>query len=535
MQKTLRKTGEIDLTESVYSSFVQAKNGSPIPLYKNGHAAHSRYNPEHEAQVAVDTLTVSCCFFVLIGFGGGYVAHALLQRRSDIKIIAIEQSESDIDFLKGEPFVAEIINDKRVTLVSLDKIIDVLKEQYLPAFYGDMHIAYLRSWVQENSDGVSMAKSAIEQAMKLISADYSVQSHFGKIWQRNILCNLQEYFSRYNIQRIAKEELVFPTDKIAFVVAAGPTLDKTVEILNRERDKYFVIATDTAYGVLSRRGIDIDVAVSIDAQSISRLHFFTENTGHNTLFVFDVAGTTCAVRRVGANSQMYFVSTGHPLATYAEMLVPNFSLTKIDSGAGTVTIAAADFANKAGFKSIVVAGADFAYVGGKAYARGTYLDTLYNEAANRLFTAETQFDALLYRVPLEHNGDRATTSILKSYEQTFIKWACKSGFEITKNENNWNCVKKNIGIDDSSETLHADRIIIEKKNEQYLDVSCDFKKFITKIADDINKVEFCPNGNFSPLHYAVLPYVAWLRAHGGSSDFASLLQVAYNSFLEYNI
>ena len=62
----------------------------------------------------------------------------------------------------------------------LFKISDVLENTYIPALHGNLNILVHRVWAQENSAKVKSINEKIQKALKKISADYSVQSHFGK-------------------------------------------------------------------------------------------------------------------------------------------------------------------------------------------------------------------------------------------------------------------------------------------------------------------------------------------------------------------
>ncbi|MBP5450767.1 MAG: hypothetical protein J6Y16_00865, partial [Treponema sp.] len=63
----------------------------------------------------------------------------------------------------------------------------------------------------------------MEETLPSISADYSVQAHFGKQWQGNIIKNLS---------RVTDCPAPFiPSGKTACVIAAGPSLDRSIEEL----------------------------------------------------------------------------------------------------------------------------------------------------------------------------------------------------------------------------------------------------------------------------------------------------------------
>ena len=55
----------------------------------------------------------------------------------------------------------------------------------------DLLVNVQDSWIQENKENIPQIKNDLSLALKKISADFSVQSHFGKIWQHNIFSNLK--------------------------------------------------------------------------------------------------------------------------------------------------------------------------------------------------------------------------------------------------------------------------------------------------------------------------------------------------------
>lgn len=548
--------------ESTYSNFITSKNGLTVPLYKNGHASHSRYNPEREAETAVAELPKSN-FYVLIGFGAGFMATALLKKNKNAKIFAIEKTDSDIKFLLSDKQISQTASDGRITLLSIDKISHALPELYLPSVYGDLQISVLRSWAQENEDAVKTAKEQVENAIRLISADYSVQAYFGKNWQRNILCNLRHGCQKSGVSDTTKYsdfKPSVPTEKIAFVAGAGPSLEKTSEVLKKNREKYFVIATDTAYGILARNGIFCDMAVCIDSQNISHAHFLLEKKSDvnqnkksgDTIFVFDIASAPCVIR---SSDKKILITTGHPLVSYAEQTqisksrnrgdASGYFFPKLFSGAGTVTVAATDLARSLGFKNIVVAGADFSYINGKSYSRGSYLDTLYNSVSTRTNTAETQFDALMFRAPLIYSGKRAVSKILEMYQKSFEEWAVKSGFKLSKKDDLWH-------LSLEKETLEKGK---ENRFFQNVTQEFDFSKFQNALKIDIESDNFSPEKPLSPLQIAVLPYIAHIRRKNlnflqnsetksadklsiyidseNTYDFNNFLQIAYKSIVSY--
>ena len=137
-----------------------------------------------------------------------------------------------------------------------------------------------------------------------------------------------------------------------------------------------------------------------------------------------------AVKKVFKSGRnVYFVNTGHPLALLASQLD---SFISVNSGSGTVTIAACDFALKCGFSKIKFFGSDFCYNNGKPYAKGTYLDINFYSSAKKTSPAENSFINLMYRTETKtfspenftYNkmNNSFTTEILDSYRNTLKQW-----------------------------------------------------------------------------------------------------------------
>ncbi|MCK9169015.1 MAG: DUF115 domain-containing protein [Treponema sp.] len=507
------------MNNSVYKTILISKNGFPVPVFSNGHTMHSRYDPVKEAEKTVSLLKGDCNFFLVAGIGGAYLINAIRKIYPGSIILAAENSYEDIDFLKQIPSFLKIENDKKIIIFPVDHTAQMLLHYYLPAIYGSLQIIEQTSWIIENTPGIEEFRKEVASASKIISADFSVQVHFGKIWQRNILSNLKELYPL--------EKISFPVNKTALIAAAGPSLDSNISYIINNRDSLYIIATDTSFSSLSKRGISCDAVISIDGQEISHNHFFLyNNISSNTLFIFDLCANSSAVRTIHKKGfKILFVHTGHPLAQYISeysKLSGNGSFLRLDSGTGTVTIAATDFAVKAGFSHIIVAGADFSYLHGKSYMKGTYLDILYNKESNRLCTGETIFDKLFFRVPLiqyKNLRGRVTTQILESYNTSFKNWLTLNNM----------CMKEKKFL----KFCHTD-----KKNKFLISSmkTFDINSFVRYMQADIYNVDFTSllPDTLPPVLLSMLPAAAYFRANTADKvSIKTLINLAYSQILRY--
>lgn len=407
--------------EISYSQIIEAKDGNKIPVCRKNTegpetALHSKYNPLREAEGFAANADSGCLFFVILGLAGGYHIEKVLEKCPKAKILAVEISQSAIDFLSQIPCVKKLLSSKQVLITDVSGIEETLLFSYRPAVHGNLTILPLRQWETVFEEKSREAREKITKTIRLLAADYSVQSHFGKIWQKNILSNLSTAEKAKSFEKISTD-----TKKTAAIIAAGPSLDENIRELRGNRQKYFIIATDTAWSALTKHKIISDAVVSIDGQMVSHQHYM-EKIHEDTLFVFDLCANSSAARKVlEKTGNVLFVESGHPLAQYASLYTGRQSFAHIDAGSGTVTIAAANFARALGFPNerTVFFGADFSYIGGRPYARGTYLESQFHSKSTRFSGAEKLYSALMYRTPtIKISEGKITTEILEAYKNS---------------------------------------------------------------------------------------------------------------------
>lgn len=506
----------------IYKGFEEAKNGKRIPVFLSGRTMESRYNPDRDAQALCDSIEDGYSFFLVLGIGSGLFIKLLAQRFPECKIIALELYKEDLNFLKEEPEIKELENifeKGRIQLVSLDQLETVLCKTYVPAKYGNLKIIEQRAWINENKDSVKQINSVLQKALGIISADYSVQAHFGKLWMTNILNNarLAEKLSDCTHYPLTQADL----KKTAVIVAAGPSLDKTLENI-RDQKNYYIIATDTAGLSLIKKGIIPDLIISIDGQAVSYNHFMKTTKGEKKepVYAFDLCANFSAVKYLAeAGAYITFFCSGHPLSS-AINLSAGSPFPQFFSGAGTVTITALDFALQAGFEKLLILGADFAYQKGKAYTSGTYLDVLYNKNSSKLSETEATFARLMYRTELETiSDDIKTTQILQAYRYSLEKYLTDKNISFSKKDQIYWLECKN--------PLKSEYFIkAEKKiNSPAKSFSLDIFKERLKSAGSEEAEEL------------LLPYIAWLRNRDKYKNMQSneLVKLALDTIVRYNI
>ncbi len=483
----------------LYSSVIQSKNGEEIPLFLDGKPMHSKYNPSAEKLLADSSIEEG--FFVIGGIGGAYHIASLASQLKNYCIIAFEADKESLDFCMNLKSVQVLSGNPHITFCQEGDVQELIRQKYIAALYGNFRCLFQRAWQQKNEDICKRLEKNLKATLQEVSADFSVQAHFGKIWMHNILINLQDYSSAAPVM-LDRQAL----DRCAAIIAAGPTLDRSIKTLEKERNDFFIIATDTACGPLYRKGIIPDAIASVDAQQVSTEHFYpippAQEGDKSPLIFLDLCTAPSSVRMLKKRGlKTYFFHSGHPLSVLA---TEECDMMQVETGSGTVTIAAADIARQLGFRRIRFFGADFSYSAGKPYTKGSYLDSRFNSWSNRFFSAEQQFAGLMYRTPLQKKEATVfTNDVLASYEKSLKAWQEKYGY-----------IKK---LDE----LYRENA---EKRRGNLNLPFNFKAFMEKslcyLGNRADSSALCS----SKASFALLPYVAYLRQHTDSFS-ASIVDI----------
>jgi hypothetical protein len=422
-------------------TFLESRTGRVVPAIVDGagqaHALHSTVDPEREAQRLAATLNEGWAepgFVVFLGLGAAYAAAAALNANTASHVLVIDFEINGIAELFGS-LTYVVLGDPRFTLLvdpDVDLIQKTILDLYNPCLCGGIRVLPLRTRVEQDKEKFAMASEAVQQTIEKVSADYSVQAHFGIRWFSNIIRNMGIAQSLNRDAPLTAAPLVAANVAIC---AAGPSLDAQIPLLRtrRQAGSPFIIAADTALPALLAGGVKPDAIVSIDCQHISYWHFIGTDCADIPLFL-DIASPPLLS---GFSRSLFFFRGGHPLAAYINLKW--MPLPPLDTSGGNVTYACLSLAQQLGARRITVYGADFSYPLGKPYARGTYFSPLFERKQNRLSPLEAGVSPFLYRspfLPSEQGGSRSKvspcyeTSSLRFYRKSFEAKACAMEAEV---------------------------------------------------------------------------------------------------------
>ncbi len=388
-----------------------SRKGPPVPvLLKDGrpYHLHSRFDPVIEGARLAQSISGE--FAVVFGLGGGYHIAPLLERPSLKGLILVEENLPLLRGILEQMDLSSIFADPRVDFLldpSPQQTRQAVLDTFIPVLYSGLESLVLRSRKEMNARWFLGQLEALRQLPETLSRDYTVQRSFGKRWHMNTLANLPRSEQSCRLPAASRRMLI---------TAAGPSLEQKVErIRELQSGGALLLATDTSLPFLLSAAIKPDWVISIDCQIISYHHFFRRLPEETTL-ILDLASPPVLARQT---ERLCFFTGGHPLSLYLNSV--HRALPLLDVSGGSVTHAALSLAGLAGAETVHLFGADFAYLQGRPYARGTYLYPHFFSRSELTRPGENDFWRFIHRSPLQteriHGIRKQRTSVMDHYRQ----------------------------------------------------------------------------------------------------------------------
>lgn len=202
---------------------------------------------------------------------------------------------------------------------------------------------------------------------------------------------------------------LIPTDIPAFVVSAGPSLNKNIKELKRAKNRSFIIAVDTALKPLLGEGIEPDLFATLDG--IKPLHLVeTDHAKKLPMLTKVTASHSIMDFHTG---KKFFYNEGY---RYVQKLfeINDKKIEGLPIG-GSVATLAFSLACHLGFRKIIFVGQDLAYTGHKSHADGTFQETMPEQDTKKFIKVPGNYEDEVPTLP-NLNGYR------KWFEEYIERW-----------------------------------------------------------------------------------------------------------------
>lgn len=335
-------------------STMNAKDGSNIIcVEKEGKifCMGSRYNPEKEAERFAQQYEqlVDYSYFIFVGLGSGVIAeHVIKANGSNVQYLFYEPSV-DIFLCAIHNFDMSFVLEQK----NVDIVVKNMNDQMLDSEIAKYITAENYKWCI--LDAMPLYKQLFEESYELmrqkycflvtiVGSDIATRCYFGRTEARNNILNMKELFHGNCEEDF---EGVFPTDRPAIIVAAGPSLEKNVQHLKLAKGKCLIIAVDTALRYLLSQDIRPDIVVVADPQK--PIELFENKETHEIPLAFCGSANNDIVKLMKdtkvilasaegeyydriyqiAGKHMYALSSGGSVATFAFVLARAWGYHKI--------------------------------------------------------------------------------------------------------------------------------------------------------------------------------------------------------------
>jgi hypothetical protein len=304
--------------------------------------------------------------FICHGLGLGYIPLIAARKYSTRpRIVIIENQPMMLDLALGAMSLKTLLEYERLILfvggdLNADNVIDTLRE-YIA--FGNTrlinHPAYPAVMGKPHKDFNRMLQSAIGRTLDC----WNTSKNYGKQMIVNIVDNLPSLLSGTSLDALAGKFKNIP----AVCVAAGPSLDKSLNQLKKIGNHALVIAGDSAVAALIRHDIPAHMVITVDQHKINfeKIRRVLEHL-RKPVLIFGVESNPDNVRNFFSPRRLGITADSKMLNSW---IGPRWNLNSKLPSMNSVGVAAIHIAQILGCDPIALVGMDLAYSGSSSHSK----------------------------------------------------------------------------------------------------------------------------------------------------------------------
>ena len=419
-------TGSTPVAPESLWQLEQSKNGMPTAS-EGGVRLHSAYNPEREAQGAVNREEVfEKSTVVFYGFGLGYHviewAKAATRRKvnSQNKLPKLVLIEPDVNHFFASMCVLdwapvfELENLVIAVGAPVESVLPLLEDTSTVNIgqtgVSDACYFDIPAFTAHAQNYFGTVRSLIKRNQRKNEINAATLKKFGRRWCRNSVRNLKVLEKTGFISPLeGKLKNIDSADSPAFlIIGAGPSLETILPYIKKLQERMITVCVETALHTLLRAGVEPDFVILTDPQFWAYRHIAALKSASSVL-ISEISAYP-AVFRFSCNN-ILLCSSQFPVGQYVQN---QLKLNPGDLGTGgSVASCAWNFAYYCGAKEIYTAGLDFAFPKGQTHIKGSSAEQTWHSISNRLSAADKSTAAALYSanasVSKDYNGGQVIT------------------------------------------------------------------------------------------------------------------------------
>lgn len=347
--------------------------GIPTIRYSRGGSGaflHSRYDPMREARQLVQKADLAGAdYFILLGFGLGYMLDALLERYTG--------PDNHCFVVESNPAILKAAFASR----DLRKVLSLPHLHFAWPAAGPGLAAQWRSFFDpvraqksafiHHPSSVALNPAYYESAVELIQSQTfqiftDINTLVGKsqAFLDNFVQNLPHAMRAPGVAAFAGRFSGIP----AVLVSAGPSLDKNIHELRLCADRLLILSTDTALKPLLAAGVEPHFVLTGDPSYENYLHL--KGSSPAETFLVAEATTYPGSLQEFEDRTVMCVFENSSLRAFSDLLSGKGTLRAW----GSVATLALDFALVLGCNPILFIGQDLAHSDGRTYCSGLHFE-----------------------------------------------------------------------------------------------------------------------------------------------------------------
>lgn len=335
------------------------------------HFLHDKNDPEKEIPLFLEMISEDADGVVLlIGMGLGYTPAAILERRNNIRYLAVfDLSPDAFDAGLRHLDLTEMLTDPRLIL-SLDPEPDieaVLSPANLALQLENIHdLKHIPTFSLDQKAYETLSKKVFACANQYNLGGGALLGG-GKVYTQNRVKNMLGMYHNCIVQDLMGQFKGFP----AILVAGGPSLDKNIQFLKEVKDNALILAVDSVLPALVSNGISPDFMTAIDPYELIYEKFADALPHVSDTSLIASCWVAPKVSKMFSPERIFWTFAGRNMESW---LMQMMNGTLPTGGASTVAHLNLVAAILMGCSPIVFVGQDLSYTTGASHALHTSLN-----------------------------------------------------------------------------------------------------------------------------------------------------------------
>ncbi|MCL2025740.1 MAG: DUF115 domain-containing protein [Leptospirales bacterium] len=403
---------------------IESKNGEPVPsVTRNGHKipVHSRFDPRTEALRFAAEISAEHDLYIVFGLGFAYHIEALLAKIPPASnMLVIEKETVMLKAVLTHRDLGALLEDGRFNILidpSEDELAETLKGK------SSLKVSFIthRGSHQINEEYYASMLELCRSYLSTKEVNIATLAKFEKVWSANIARNIIPFIKSAAIKNFYGKFAKIP----AIIAAAGPSLRESFDFIRENSHKAVIIAVDTAMPTLVKAGIQPHFCVAVDPQLVNA-RYFEGLPKLNTILVADPTVHPSVFHLY--KGPVSVTGIAFDIMKWIENICGEKG--EITHG-GSVSTNAFDLAQRLSCSPIILVGQDLSFTGGRAHAKGSYMEEQVFLKTNRLANAEMHNRKQITSTPrIITKGIRSPKVVTNQKMMIFMSW-----FQKQKTEN----------------------------------------------------------------------------------------------------